>query len=133
MEEQKMKAPSGGQKSHGFAIILKIIFTSSSNQYPYSIYINNFGFKETNFSSCESDGLAATHPNTLCKCEALFPTQLWSMKKLTWAKKSPEFPPNISMLSGCAIPINRNKVLFIGGHYTQHQFSSQHWNSDVST
>ena len=55
------------------------------------------------------------------------------MKKMTWVKETPEFPPHISMLSGCAVSINRNKVLFIGGHYTQQPFSSHQWNSDVST
>ena len=55
------------------------------------------------------------------------------MKKMTWVKKTPEFPPTISMLNGCAVPINREKVLFIGGHYTQHQFSNEAWDSDVST
>ena len=77
------------------------------------------------------DKMSANDAN--CKCAAMFPTQLWSMKKMTWAKKTPEFPPNILMLSGCAIPINRNKVLFIGGHYLQHQNNHKTWNIDVST
>ena len=114
-------------------ILLKIIFTSSSSQYHYKIYIINLGFISTNFESCDDRQFLAEFNPNYCKCSALFSTQLWSMKKMTWAKKAPEFPPNISMLSGCAVPINRNKVLFIGGHYTQHQFSNQQWNSDVST
>ena len=108
------------------------IFTSSSIQYPYQIWTSN-GFIDTGFKSCEDvvDKMSANDAN--CKCEAMFPTQLWSMKKMTWAKKTPEFPPNILMLSGCAIPINRNKVLFIGGHYLQHQNNQKTWNIDVST
>ena len=88
---------------------------------------------DTYLKSCEDRIHLTYFYDVACKCEALFPTQLWSMKKMTWAKKSPEFPSMISLLSGCAVPINREKVLFIGGHYTQHQFSHTPWNSDVST
>ena len=116
---------------------VKLFFklTSSSNQYPYKIWTSNLGYIDTGFKSCEDrpDFINGELSGVECKCGALFPTQLWSMKKLTWTKKTPEFPPNISMLSGCAVSVNRKKVLFIGGHYTQHRFSSQTWNSDVST
>ena len=112
--------------------LTKFIFTSSSHQYPYTIWESVLGFIDTDFESCEDRELFVNGVED-CKCAALFPTQLWSMKKMTWAKKPPEFPTHISMLSGCAVSINRNKVLFIGGHYTQHQFSTQAWNSDVST
>ena len=109
------------------------IFTSSSTQYPYKIWTSN-GWLNTDFKSCDdSNGLTNPMNDENCKCAAMFSTQLWSMKKMTWAKKTPEFPPNILMLSGCAIPINRNKVLFIGGHYLQHQNNHKTWNIDVST
>ena len=113
--------------------LTKFIFPSSSHQYPYTIWVDDFDDRiDTDFESCE-DRVDFLSGDVDCKCDASFPTQLWSMKKMTWAKKPPEFPTHISMLSGCAVSINRNKVLFIGGHYTQHQFSAQTWNSDVST
>ena len=47
-------------------------------------------------------------------------TRLWSMKKLRWVniKNPPKLPTNFSLISGCALSLNRHDILLIGGHHT---------------
>lgn len=52
--------------------------------------------------------------------EAEFSTRFWSMKKLRWVniKYTPKLPSNFSLISGCALSLNRHDILLIGGHHT---------------
>ena len=47
-------------------------------------------------------------------------TRFWSMKKLRWVniKNTQKLPSNFSLISGCALSLNRHDVLLIGGHHT---------------
>ena len=59
-----------------------------------------------------------------CQCEAHLDFQLWSKEKLGWSYKAVEssFPSNFAMLTGCAVNIANDQVLFIGGHHTTKGF-----------
>ena len=47
-------------------------------------------------------------------------TRFLSMKKLRWVntKNTPKLPTNFSLISGCALSLNRHDILLIGGHHT---------------
>ena len=59
-----------------------------------------------------------------CHCEAHLDFQLWSKEKLGWSQKAVKlsFPSNFAMLTGCAVNIGNDQVLFIGGHHTAYGF-----------
>ena len=63
-----------------------------------------------------------------CQCQATLNTQIWSKEKFDWSKRAVglKFPSDFSMLSGCAVSINKHEVLFIGGHHTQQFFQSHY-------
>ena len=57
-----------------------------------------------------------------CQCLVDTKTQLWSINKEKWKSSSsiaPKFSQKFSMMyeKGCSVAIDRNTILFIGGHH----------------
>ena len=56
--------------------------------------------------------------NAKAICEPNWNTNYWSMEKLAWVtfKNQPKLPTNFSIVGGCGLSVERQKVVLIGGH-----------------